>query len=181
MRPKSITLIILITLLILSAFAQDKVYEQSKVKKILVNHGSRKKLSIVSSKGSIQLIRGEKKVFVNAVFASTGSSKEMVQESLEAASIKVDQDKNTIYIWVGLEVPQAKKDIIADIARKIDKERGGSAKILIMKQKREYGSFLAMMHDLERGLIPGKSIERRPEFVFEAPPKTIEPVDLDSV
>ena len=68
-----------------------------------------------------------------------------------------DEDKNTIYIWVGLGVPQSKKDITADIARKIDKERGGSAKILIMKQKREYGSFLAMMHDLKKGLIPGKT------------------------
>lgn len=90
-----------------------------------------------------------------------------------------DEEKNTIYIWVGLEVPQAKKDIVADIARKIDKERGGSAKILIMKQKREYGSFLAMMHNLEKGLIPGKTIERRPEFVLKAPPETIKSVRLD--
>ncbi|MFW9877633.1 MAG: hypothetical protein ACFFG0_31490 [Candidatus Thorarchaeota archaeon] len=90
-----------------------------------------------------------------------------------------DEEKNTIFIWVGLQVPQAKKDITADIARKIDKERGGSAKILIMKQKREYGSFLAMMHNLERGLIPGKTVKRRPEFVLEAPPEEIESVGLD--
>ncbi|MFX1568562.1 MAG: hypothetical protein ACFFCV_09355 [Promethearchaeota archaeon] len=90
-----------------------------------------------------------------------------------------DEEKNTIYIWVGLEVPQTKKDIIADIARGIDKERGGSTKILIMKQKREYGSFLAMMHDLERGLIPGKSIDRRPEFVLKAPPQPKEPVERE--
>ncbi len=92
-----------------------------------------------------------------------------------------DEEKNTIYIWVGLEVPQAKKDIIAEIARKIDKERGGSVKILIMKQKREYGSFLAMMHDLERGLIPGKTIERRPEFVLKAPSERIKSVKLDGI
>jgi len=90
-----------------------------------------------------------------------------------------DEEKNTIYIWVGLKVLQAKKDIIADIARKIDKERGGSAKILIMKQKREYGSFLAMMHDLEKGLIPGKTIERRPEFVLKTPPERIKSVNLE--
>ena len=90
-----------------------------------------------------------------------------------------DEEKNTIYIWVGLKVSQTKKDITADIARKLDKERGGSAKILIMKQKREYGSFLAMMHDLKKGLIPGKTIERRPEFVFETPPESIKSVGLD--
>lgn len=92
-----------------------------------------------------------------------------------------DEEKNTIYIWVGLEVPQSKKDITADIARKIDKDRGGSAKILIMKQKREYGSFLAMMHNLEKGLIPGKTIERRPEFVFETPPERIKSVGLNGI
>jgi hypothetical protein len=90
-----------------------------------------------------------------------------------------DVEKNTIYIWVGKEVPQSKKDITADIARKIDKERGGSAKILIMKQKREYGSFLAMINDLRRGLIPGKTTERRPEFIFELPPERIKSVGLD--
>ena len=84
-----------------------------------------------------------------------------------------DEEHNTIYIWVGLKVTQGTKDATADIARKLDKERGGSAKILIMKQKREYGSFLSMMHDLKKGLIPGKIIERRPEFVFKSPPKSL--------
>ncbi len=92
-----------------------------------------------------------------------------------------DEEKNTIYIWVGLEVPQSKKDITADIARRIDKERGGSIKILIMKQKREYGSFLAMMHNLKRGLIPGKTIERRPEFVFDTNPESIKSIGLDGI
>jgi hypothetical protein len=78
-----------------------------------------------------------------------------------------DKDKNTIFIWVGLEVPQYKKDITAAYARKIDKEREGSLKILIMKQKREYGSFLAMMDDLKRGLIPGQTSERRVELMLE--------------
>ena len=90
-----------------------------------------------------------------------------------------DEEKNTIYIWVGLKVHQEKKDITADIARKLDKERGGSTKILIMKEKREYGSFLAMMHNLEKGLIPGVLVERRPEFVFEVRPESIKSIKLD--
>lgn len=92
-----------------------------------------------------------------------------------------DKEKNTIFIWVGLEVPQSQKDITADIARKIDKDRGGSTKILIMKQKREYGSFLAMMHNLEKGLIPGKTVERRPEFIFKTPPEEIKSIGLDGI
>jgi hypothetical protein len=90
-----------------------------------------------------------------------------------------DKEKNTIYIWVGINVNQSKKDFTAEIARKLDKDRGGSTKILIMKQKREYGSFLAMMHNLEKGLIPGETVKRRPEFVFDAPPESIKSVKLD--
>jgi hypothetical protein len=90
-----------------------------------------------------------------------------------------DEEKNTIYIWVGSNVDQNKKDITANTARKIDKDRGGSAKILIMKEKREYGSFLSMMGSFKKGLIPGKSIERRPEFVFDTPPESIKSIGLD--
>ena len=82
-----------------------------------------------------------------------------------------DAEKHIIYIWVGNLVPKEKKDITAEIARNLDKNRGRSAKILIMKQKREYGSFLSMMHDLMKGNIPGKTIERRFEFRFEKPNK----------
>jgi hypothetical protein len=80
-----------------------------------------------------------------------------------------DIEKNTLYIWVGLEVPQYKKDLTAAWARRSDKDRGGACKILIMMQKREYGSFLSMMDQLKKGLIPGKSTERRPELVLLAP------------
>ena len=78
-----------------------------------------------------------------------------------------DNEKNTIYIWVGLQVPQYKKDITAAYARKMDKERGSSLKILIMRENREYGSFLIMMNDLKKGLIPGETSERRVELILE--------------
>ena len=80
-----------------------------------------------------------------------------------------DIERKTLYIWVGIEVPQYKKDLTAAWARRFDKERGGSCKILIMMQKREYGSFLSMMDQLKKGLIPGKSAERRPELVLLSP------------
>ena len=80
-----------------------------------------------------------------------------------------DIEKKTLYIWVGLKVPQYKKDLTAAWARRFDKDRGGACKILIMMQKREYGSFLSMMDQLKKGLIPGKSTGRRPELVLVAP------------
>jgi hypothetical protein len=83
-------------------------------------------------------------------------------------------DDTVIYVWVGLQTSQKKKDITAKIVRRLDKERDNAAKILIMKQKREYGSFLAMMDNLKKGVLPGVTIERRPELKLEKPSKTIE-------
>lgn len=83
-------------------------------------------------------------------------------------------DVKTVFIWVGLNATQNKKDVTAEIARKIEIERGNEAKILIMKQGREYGSFLVMMDDLKKGLLPGVTIERRPELELEKPSKHME-------
>ena len=80
-----------------------------------------------------------------------------------------DIKKKTVFIWVGLDVIQYKKDITAAWARKFDKDRGGTCKILIMKQNREYGSFLSIMAELKKGLIPGETIERRPELILKEP------------
>lgn len=88
--------------------------------------------------------------------------------------VYVVDDNKTIFIWVGLNVSQDKKDISADIARKLEKERGKETKILIMKQGLEYGSFLVMMDDLKKGLLPGVTIERRPELELQKPSKSME-------
>ena len=45
-----------------------------------------------------------------------------------------DMEKKTLYIWVGIEVPQYKKDLTAAWARRFDNDRGVACKILIMMQ-----------------------------------------------
>ncbi len=77
--------------------------------------------------------------------------------------------KNEIYIWVGLKVSDKQKNFAAEFARQIERDDDILTRILIMKQKREFGSFLAMMDDLRKGLIPGKTTERRPELHLERP------------
>jgi hypothetical protein len=88
--------------------------------------------------------------------------------------VYVVDDNKSVFIWVGLNASQDKKDITADIARKLESNRGKETKILIMKQGREYGAFLVMMDDLKKGLLPGVTIERRPELKLEKPLETIE-------
>ncbi len=91
---------------------------------------------------------------------------------IDEAIYLVDDDE-TFYIWVGNEASQKKKIITADIARRMESDLDEYSKILIMKQKREYGSFLAMMDNLKKGILPGVSIERRPELVLKKPSESI--------
>ncbi|MHA1525646.1 MAG: hypothetical protein ACTSQD_01340 [Promethearchaeota archaeon] len=88
-------------------------------------------------------------------------------------AIYLVDDGRIIYIWVGDEASQKKKIITADLARRLESELDEYSKILIMKQKREYGSFLAMMDNLKKGKLPGVSVERRPELVLEKPLESI--------
>lgn len=88
-------------------------------------------------------------------------------------AIYLVDDVKTIYIWVGNESSQKKKIITANIARRLEGELDEYSKILIMKQKREYGSFLAMMDNLKKGILPGVSVERRPELLLEKPLESV--------
>ena len=82
-----------------------------------------------------------------------------------------DIEENIVYIWAGVKSSEKKKEYGTEFARQIEKEQSGMVRILIMKQNREYGSFLAMMSDLKKGIIPGKDIERRAEMKLNIPTK----------
>lgn len=90
-----------------------------------------------------------------------------------------DVEKKIIYIWVGQKVSQELKAAVADVARKLENERGNSVRILIMNQKREYASFLVMMEHLRKGLKPGVTMDRRPELILEKPTTSISPAKTE--
>lgn len=82
-----------------------------------------------------------------------------------------DIEENTVYIWAGVNSSEKKKEYGAEFARQIEQEQSGKVRVLIMKQNREYGTFLAIMEDLKKGLIPGKHLERRAEMKLNIPIK----------
>jgi hypothetical protein len=82
-----------------------------------------------------------------------------------------DIEENMVYIWAGVKSSEKKREYGAEFARQIEREQSGKVRILIMKQNREYGSFLAMMADLKKGIIPGKDVERRAEMKLNIPAK----------
>lgn len=85
-----------------------------------------------------------------------------------------DIEKNMVYMWVGINSSDKKKEHATEFALQIESEQSNEVKILTMKQDREYGSFLAMKEDLKKGLIPGKNVHRRPELKLNIQKKIFE-------
>ena len=98
-----------------------------------------------------------------------GDLGEINKLEFENNAIYLVDDEKTLYIWFGTEVSQSLKDISIKQTRFLNKERGGAAKLLLMTQNREYGSFKAMMADLKEGLKAGEDVERRPELDMKVP------------
>jgi len=78
-------------------------------------------------------------------------------------------DENTLFIWIGSDISLIRQDKIVKRARRLNKEKGGAAKLLLMNQGREYGAFSAMMDMLKAGVKEDEIIERRPELKLEKP------------
>jgi len=76
-------------------------------------------------------------------------------------------DVKIIYLWTGLKVSKKKKDYGKKRANDLNRKRENSAEIQELIQNQEYGSFLAIMELLKKGIIEDLSESRRPELEIE--------------
>ncbi|MBA7663187.1 hypothetical protein ES703_71226 [subsurface metagenome] len=89
---------------------------------------------------------------------------------------KVDFDENkvfliedfkVIYLWFGLKASKKKKNLSIKRTEKLKDQRKKSTEIKILNQNQEYGSFLAIMDILKKGLKTVDSMEKRPELKIQ--------------
>ncbi len=76
-------------------------------------------------------------------------------------------DFRNLYLWFGVKASKKKKDLSVKRAEKLKNEREKNVEIQIMDQSQEYGSFLAIMDILKKGLTPNASIDKRPELEID--------------
>jgi len=76
-------------------------------------------------------------------------------------------DFKTIYLWFGSKASKKKKDLSVKRVEKLKNAREKSTEIKFLNQNQEYGSFLAIMEILKKGLKTDSTIERRPELQIE--------------
>ncbi|TFF95125.1 MAG: hypothetical protein EU544_03440 [Promethearchaeota archaeon] len=78
-------------------------------------------------------------------------------------------DKNTIYIWIGRGIPVNHKDSAVRAARALNREKGKSAKLILLDQGQEYGAFMFLMEVLKEGVPSDERLEERGQFELKAP------------
>jgi len=73
-------------------------------------------------------------------------------------------DFKIMYIWQGQKASTKKRNFSIKRADRLKSERDKPVKIQIISQDQEYGSFLAIMDILKKGLQATESLEKRPEL-----------------
>jgi len=73
-------------------------------------------------------------------------------------------DYKTLYLWIGQKIPEKRKEICVNKVNSLNEKRDPSANIQIITQNKEYGSFMAIMDVLKKGIKQDDSVERRAEL-----------------
>jgi hypothetical protein len=80
------------------------------------------------------------------------------------SQIYLIDDFKTLYLWIGKKIPEKRKEFCIKKVNTINEKRNPPSNIQIITQNKEYGSFLAIMDLLKKGLKKETIIERRPEL-----------------
>jgi hypothetical protein len=76
-------------------------------------------------------------------------------------------DYKVFYLWIGQKIPEKRKEACIKKVNRLNEKRDPPANIQIIAQNKEYGSFLAIMDLLKKGLKQKDSVERRPELEIQ--------------
>ncbi len=95
------------------------------------------------------------------IVTENGALRKVTKVDFNEKKVFLIDDFKTLYLWLGLKASTKKKNLSIKRAEKLKNEREKSPEIKILNQNQEYGSFLAIMDILKKGL---DSMEKRPEL-----------------
>jgi hypothetical protein len=105
-------------------------------------------------------------VIIYSVYEN-GAMRKISKADFNNTKVYLIDDFKTIYLWYGSNSSKIKKDFSKKRADSLNRERKIPAKIQIIKQNKEFGSFLAIMDLLKKGLAEEASLEKRGELEIE--------------
>ncbi|MFX1568967.1 MAG: hypothetical protein ACFFCV_11445 [Promethearchaeota archaeon] len=93
-----------------------------------------------------------------------GALRKVNKVDFNESKVFLIDDFKIIYIWQGQKASTKKRNYSIKRADKLKSERDKPVKIQNITQNQEYGSFLAIMDILKKGLEATDAIEKRPEL-----------------
>ena len=93
-----------------------------------------------------------------------GALRKVNKVDFNESKVFLIDDFKTIYVWQGQKASTKKKNYSIKRADKLKSERDKQIKIQLISQNQEYGSFLAIMDILKKGLKETDAIEKRAEL-----------------
>jgi hypothetical protein len=97
----------------------------------------------------------------------SGALRKVTKVDFNENKVYLIDDFKTLYLWFGSKASAKKKELSIKRTEKLKNQKGLSAEIKVMDQKKEFGSFLAIMDILKKGFTTNDSIERRPELIID--------------
>ncbi|MCK4282086.1 MAG: hypothetical protein KAX10_08225 [Candidatus Lokiarchaeota archaeon] len=99
--------------------------------------------------------------------SENGALRKIIKVDFAENKVYLIDDLKTIYLWVGLKATKKKKNFGIKKANILNDKRKNTVKIQIINQNKEFGTFLAMMDILKKGIKQNLPIKKRPELYIE--------------
>ncbi|MFX0003129.1 MAG: hypothetical protein ACFE9C_00125 [Candidatus Hodarchaeota archaeon] len=96
--------------------------------------------------------------------AENGALRKVNKVDFNESKVFLIDDFKTLYLWIGSKASKKKKELSIKKIEKLKEQKEKHVKIQILKQNQEFGSFLAIMDLLKKGLESGTVFEKRPEL-----------------
>jgi hypothetical protein len=96
-----------------------------------------------------------------------GGLKKVNKLSFKKNEAYLIDDYKIIYLWFGSAVPEKQIEYCKKKAKKLSEEKDPPIIVQIQEQDKEYGSFLAIIEILKKGIAKSDDVERRPELEIE--------------
>ncbi len=94
----------------------------------------------------------------------SGSLRKINKVDFNETKVFLIDDIKTLYLWFGLKASEKKRKLSIEKIEKLKVQKKKSPELIVLNQNEEYGSFLAIMDILKKGLKTGETIEKRPEL-----------------
>ncbi len=94
----------------------------------------------------------------------SGSLRKINKVDFNENKVFLIDDIKRLYLWFGFKVSEKKKDLSLKRTEKLKIQRKKTPELIILNQNQEYGSFLAIMDILKKGLKTDGIYEKRPEL-----------------